>query len=174
MKKIILVLGAVFIWWPSLVVALGVEANPAHLKLVTNSQGRVETVLTIANPSTEPGLFALSIDDHQSWFKIEPAELRLEAGERRAVKISIKADKSGQYSTWLSVVGYPLDTRAFKAGSGVKIPLNLSVSEIKTYWPAYIIGGVALSLILAGLYLAFYSYNRRENQANFPGEVKVL
>lgn len=158
MKKIILVIFAIVLWWPNLALALGIEANPTSLKLITNSKGEAESTVTIANPSTEPGLFALSIDDNKEWYKIEPAEVRLEAGERRTVKINVRADKVGQHSTWLSVVGYPLDTRAFKAGSGVKIPVSLTVNEIKSLTGAYILGGAALVCVVLGLYLLYQAY----------------
>lgn len=155
MKKIFFIILLIIIW-PQSVAALGVEINPSSLKLETNNKGEAQAVLTIANPSAEPGIFALSVDEQSNWFKIQPAELRLEAGERRNVKIDIKADRIGRYTTWLAVAGYPLDTRAFKAGSGVKVPVSLIVNEIKSYTFAYILSGAGFSLIVLGLFLLYY------------------
>ena len=53
----------------------------------------------------------------------------LEPAAEREVEVIFAFEDTGVYSAFVSVVARPLGDRAFKAGSGVKVPVNLTVTE---------------------------------------------
>lgn len=142
--------------------AVGVGVNPSVLDFKIESAGSARNQLIVTNPSQEPGLFIISPDDLASWFTINPAELRLEAGESQQVDITVKPKQVGSFATSLSVIGYPLDTRAFKAGSGLKVPLRFTATNINNN---SLLGYVGWALILLSLLgaLGFWQYYRRRH-----------
>jgi hypothetical protein len=144
------------------VLAVGVGVNPSSLDFKIESAGGAHNQLTVTNPSQEPGLFIISLDDLANWFTISPAELRLEAGESQQVEITVKPEKVGSFATSLSVIGYPLDTREFKAGSGLKVPLRFTAANINH---SYFLGYVGWALIILALIgaLGFWHYYRRRH-----------
>jgi hypothetical protein len=145
------------------VFAVGVGVNPSSLDFKIESAGGARNQLMVTNPSNEPGLFVVSSDDLADWFTISPAELRLEAGESQQVEITIKPKKIGSFVTSLSVIGYPLDTREFKAGSGLKVPLRFTAANINhNYFLGYV-GWALIILSLIGMLGFWYYYRRRHS-----------
>lgn len=152
---------SLFLAHPAL--AVGVGVNPSALDFKIESAGGAHGQLVVTNPSQEPGLFIISPDDFANWFIISPTELRLEAGESQQVEITVKPKKVGSFATSLSVIGYPLDTREFKAGSGLKVPLRFTASGLNNNsWLGYI-GWVLIILALLGTLGFWYYYRRRHN-----------
>lgn len=143
--------------------AVGVGVNPAALDITVGSLGQGSATLTITNPSTEPGLFVISPDEQAQWFTVAPSEVRLEAGESRVVQITAHPDQSGQFALQLSVLGYPLDTRAFKAASGLKVPVHLTVAAIhQTSWQRSL--GIGLLVVaVIGAVLWYWRWYRRRS-----------
>ena len=127
---------SVLIQIPISVGAVGVGVEPAGLNFNINSNGQSINTIKLTNPSLEPGLFTIAADDFSDWFTIQPSEIRLEANESRAVKVQVKPNQSGRFATSLSVVGYPLDTRSFNAGSGLKLPVIIisTVPAVALRW----------------------------------------
>lgn len=148
---------------PYQVRAVGVGVNPLSVQISTGSSGQGSALLSLTNPSNEPGIFTVSPDQLVSWFTITPAEVRLEAGETKSVEITVHATKPGQYALQLSAVGYPLDRRAFAAASGLKVPLYLTVAPLKqTSWGWRIIGvGISAAFLGGSLFWYFYYWRRR-------------
>ena len=145
---------------PQLVLAVGIGVQPTSLNLSANAQGEASGKITISNPSAEPGLFTVSADDLSSQFSINPTEVRLEAQESRVINIIFYSKQAGRWATNLSVVGYPLDTRSFNAGSGLKVPINLTVDQVSgSVWWIYIIIGAGLVLLIS--FFAFKHWRKR-------------
>ncbi len=131
--------------------AMGIGVSPTVLNLATDSGGLITTEIIISNPSLEPGLFTVTADDYSDWFVFEPSELRLETKEQQKVKILIKPNKLGRFASNLSILAYPLDTRSFKAASGVKVPFNLAVETLQVAEWYYHLGWGLLFLAAAGV-----------------------
>ena len=148
--------------WPLPVAAVGVGVNPASLEVDTGTSGQATATLNITNPSNEPGLFAISADDQAAWFTFSPAEVRLEAGETRAVEVQVHPSQTGRFVLQLSVLGYPLDTRAFKAASGLKVPNYISTTVVNQSNQTWRIIGIGLLVVaVLGAATAYVYYWRR-------------
>jgi len=145
---------------PQLVLAVGIGVQPTSLNLSANAQGEASGKITISNPSAEPGLFTVSADDLASQFSFNPTEVRLEAQESKVINVIFHSKQAGRWATNLSVVGYPLDTRSFNAGSGLKVPINLTVEKVSgSVLLIYIIIGASLVLLIG--FLIFKYWRRR-------------
>ena len=127
--KIILTLASIF---------LAANANASALKITPSSVyldavfGRTEQkILTIENPGSDVALFEIYSDDFSNWISVNPTSFILNPGEKKEALISVNFRKEGIYATALSVVSKPLSERGFKTNAGVKIPLEIRVSENK-------------------------------------------
>ena len=162
MKLFFLSLASLFLALPVAVQAVGVGVNPLSVAASLKVGQEVVKEIQVTNPSVEPGLFVVSADELADWFKFEPSELRLEARESRSVKVVVKPTKAGRYSVNLSVIGYPLDTRSFNAGSGLKVPVSLVVSgATPTPWWRYLGWGLLVVALAGGLGLGGWHFRHR-------------
>ncbi|MBI5466029.1 MAG: hypothetical protein HY974_01920 [Candidatus Kerfeldbacteria bacterium] len=162
MKALLAVILGLGLVYPSAVAAVGVGVKPLSLEIAAGLGQEVVQEIQITNPSLEPGLFAVSADDLSDWFEFEPAEVRLEAHESKIVKVRLKPQGSGRLATSLSVVGYPLDTRSFKAGSGLKVPVSLVVTgSAATPWWRYLGWGLLLLTVSGSAILGFRQWRHR-------------
>jgi len=142
--------------------AVGVGVEPVSLEIKVGATGTPRTTLKITNPSVEPGIFIVSADDLAPWFTFEPKEARLEAGEARVVTVIVHPRRSGRFATNLSVVGYPLDTRSFNAGSGLKVPVQLVVTGVSPWpWWRYVGLGLLMVAVGGGLALGYWQFRQR-------------
>jgi len=110
--------------------AVGVSVTPSRLRVEAQANHLTTQEIKITNPSGLVSIYDIYPDDFPSWIKATPSSLTLEAGESREVLLEIKPPSSGSFSTQLSVVAKPLSEREFQANSGLKIPLEIRVSEI--------------------------------------------
>ncbi len=124
---IVIVIAAVLIA-NTAVFAIGVGVSPAVINVSAQKGGKVLTELTITNTAQEPGIYIVSADELTDWIGVQQREIRLEAGEKKRVRVLVNPKKEGIFTTMLSVVGYPLDKKSFNAGSGLKVPLRVTVS----------------------------------------------
>lgn len=107
----------------------GLSVNPSRLE-ADITRGQAHTLnITVSNPTTEVSLIEIYPDNFRSIIEASPRSLTLEAEESKIVAITITPLEVGSFSTLISVVSRPLNDRTFKAGSGIKIPLNFTVSS---------------------------------------------
>ena len=111
--------------------AVGLEVNPSKIKLEGSAGEKIQTRLTVSNPSLEVAVFDVYPDSFDTQIKTSPASFVLESGQSREVSVSFNFFKSGEFQTGLSVVARPLSKNSFNAGGGVKIPVTITVSENK-------------------------------------------
>ncbi len=107
--------------------AIGIEVTPSKVT-ITAHPGEESTIrLSVTNPSKDVALFEVYPDALESMISASPKSFTLEAGAQRYVTVAISPEKEGQYTADLSVVARPLGDQTFQAGTGVKIPLTISV-----------------------------------------------
>jgi len=119
--------------------AIGIGANPSFLDLELKVGQSKEVKILVYNISQEAGIFQVFPDELNEWIKIEPNNLRLEAGENREVRITVSAKEGGRRAINLSVLANPLDRRSFSVGPGLKIPLELNIKEGESIFLASIL-----------------------------------
>ncbi|MFZ5390702.1 MAG: hypothetical protein ACOZAJ_00275 [Patescibacteria group bacterium] len=149
-----------FSWSPK-VLAMGIGVSPTSLTLTTSGDGLAGAELIISNPSGEAGLFTVAADDYADWFVFQPSELRLDPKSQQKVKVLVKPTETGRYVSNLSILAYPLDTRSFKAASGVKVPFSLTVEILPTgNWYYYLGWGLLLMAVAGAGGLIYYHQSK--------------
>lgn len=140
MKKILLILIIVSFLAANSVQAVAVKVNPSEIKIET-SANLTEKEIIIENPGNNVALFEVYLDNFSDWVKVKPESFILESGKSQKVTLEIKNKETGVFFTTISVIAKPLAEREFKANAGVKIPLEVRVSEKKAeLWLASILG----------------------------------
>ncbi len=128
-------------------IVLASNANASALKVTPSSlnfdavSGKPEQkAITIENPDSNVALFEVYLDNFSDWVKINPGSFILEAGKSQEVNFEIENEESGVFFTTISVLAKPLSEREFKTNAGVKIPLEIRISEKGTSpWTASIL-----------------------------------
>lgn len=141
--------------------ALGVSVTPATVAVSAHPDEPTVARIRVTNPSRDVALFEVYPDELETMVTVTPASFTLESNEEREVLIRITAQESGQWLTTLSVVGRLMADSSFQAGSGVKVPLTITVSQPSSLFAASIIDllsgkswlGALLVLALVGLFV---------------------
>ena len=130
MKKNLLILILIIISFFAVnsVKAVSVKVKPSEVKVET-SASLFKKEITIENPGNSVALFEVYLDNFSDWVKINPESFILEAGKSQKVILEIENKETGVFFTTISVVAKPLSEREFKANAGVKIPLEIRISE---------------------------------------------
>ncbi|MBZ9572153.1 hypothetical protein KJA15_02390 [Patescibacteria group bacterium] len=174
----ILLFGFYFLFSFESALAIGIGTNPSFLDLELKAGQSKKTEILVYNLSKVAGFFQVFPDELNDWIKIEPNNFRLEAGEKKEVKITISAKEEGRKGTNLSVLAVPLDRQSFSVSPGLKIPLKLNIREGRLIFSASILGvfyqswpwlivGIPM-VCLIGLFLV--KYLKRKNKAIVPPE----
>jgi len=103
--------------------AVGVAVRPAELEVQASVGKEALVRINVSNPSSDVAIFEVYPDEFEQLIKITPSSFTLESGSEQYVSVKITPATEGRMQTNLSVVGRPLSTGAFGAGSGVKLPL---------------------------------------------------
>ncbi|MDD4990125.1 MAG: hypothetical protein PHW31_02335 [Candidatus Pacebacteria bacterium] len=131
-KKILIIFLAIaclFSWGFANAVAL--KVSPAELKIQTNAGQTASKEIMATNPDNNVALYSVYPDEFSDLIKIKPESFVLESKQSQIVVISAKSQQTGVFSTYISVVGKPLGEQKLKANSGVKIPIEIRVSNNK-------------------------------------------
>lgn len=169
MKKNLLILILIIISFltANSVEAVSIKVSPSEIKIETSANLTKKEII-IENPGNSVALFEVYLDNFSDWIKIKPESFILEAKKSQKAILEIESKETGVFFTTISVVAKPLSEREFKANAGVKIPIEVRVSEKKSnFWMASVlenfkglfknqqsliyIFGVILILILFGL-----------------------
>ncbi|HBT81541.1 hypothetical protein A2757_00515 [Candidatus Giovannonibacteria bacterium RIFCSPHIGHO2_01_FULL_48_47] len=139
--------------------AVGLSVYPKELRVSAMVGETANYKLNVKNPSGEVSLFEVYPDDLGAIVKVSPSSFILESEESREVSVRVTARGEGVFKTNISVVATPVASASFNAGSGVKIPVEISVG-LPNSWLASIIASLPLSttsrtlgVILLGLIL---------------------
>ena len=131
MKRFIAILIAISFLTPNLAQAAAVKIKPSEIKIDISAGVLVEEEIIIENPGVDVFLFEVYLDNFSEWIKINPESFVLESGESQKVILEIKNHETGIYSAMISVVAKPLSERKFRTNAGVKIPLEVRITQGK-------------------------------------------
>ena len=129
MRKILLILIIISFLVANFVQAIAVKVKPPEIKVETNVGVLTEQEIIIENPGDNVALFEVYLDNFSDWIEAKPESFILESGKLQKVILEIKNKEIGVFSTMISVVAKSLSERKFKANSGVKIPLEIRVTQ---------------------------------------------
>ncbi len=142
--------------------AVGLSVSPKELKFLADVGETVSQKLKVKNPSGEVSIFEVYPDDLGALVKISPASFILESEEEKEVTVQVTPKEEGIFKTNISVVASPVASSSFNAGSGVKIPLEISAGESGPWFAALIslpfsgarmLGIMLLFLIVVSVFL---------------------
>lgn len=140
MKKFFPILIITFFLVANFVEAVAVKVKPSEIKIEAEVGVLTKEEIIIENPDNNVALFEVYLDNFSDWIKIKPGSFILESKKSQKVVLEIKNQETGIFSTTVSVVAKPLSERQFKANSGIKIPLEIKISEERAgFWLASIL-----------------------------------
>lgn len=125
---VIFILIAFFLFMASSAKAVALRVWPSEIEIKTEPGILVEKELNVENVGRNVALFEVYPDNFSDWIDIRPESFSLESGESRKVVLRLNNKEKGIFSTMISVVAKPLSQRQFKAGSGIKVPLEIRIS----------------------------------------------
>lgn len=141
--------------------AAALKVRPAELNIEIPYGNLAREELMIENPGNNVALFEVYPDNFSDWIKVKPESFTLEQGEKQKVILEVENKEAGVFSTMISVVAKPLSGRKFQANSGIKIPLQVRISEAKTNvflaslypfrLPVHLASAVIILLLILGL-----------------------
>lgn len=170
MNKIFIFFALAILFAANEALALGVEATPNIIKISTDAGKSAEAKITIKNPSKEVSLYEVYADEFEDKFSFSSTSFILEAGERKEISVFVNSKKGGIFKTSISVVANSLTPNKFNVGSGVKIPVELSITEAQRnfkFSAAAFFSGInnsGLILLLASIILVFGIYRLTRKQ----------
>ena len=129
MKKIFLISIIIPFLVADFVQATAIKVFPSEVKIKTESGVLVRGEITVENPTKDVALYEVYLDDFSDWISPKPESFLLKSQEKQKVILEIKNKDKGIFLTNISVVAKPLSERKFKIDSGVKIPLEIIISE---------------------------------------------
>lgn len=127
LKKTIFLTLAVFFLIANSAQATAIKIQPSEIKIEAEAGVLVEKKIIVENPDNNVALYEVYVDNFPNWIKIKPESFTLESGGSQKVVLKIQNQETGIFSTMLSAVARPLSERKFKAGSGVKVPLEIKI-----------------------------------------------
>ncbi len=129
--KNFLILIFIFISFPTLSQAAGIQVSPSKIDFVIEANKSVSQELIVVNPTADVQIFEVYLDEFIETIKANPASFTLEAGGRKRVTVTAypaSIENTSQIlKTNLSVVSKPLIETRLQANAGVKIPLSISM-----------------------------------------------
>ncbi len=129
MKKIFLISIISLLFITDFVQAAAIKVFPSEVKIKTESGVLARGEITVENPTEDITLYEVYADDFSDWILSKPESFLLKGQEKQKVVLEIKNKDKGIFLTNISVVAKPLSERKFKIDSGVKIPLEIIISE---------------------------------------------
>lgn len=139
--------------------AAGVQISPSRLEFNITGDKPVSKEIAVANPTADVQLYEIYADDFTGSITAFPKSFTLESGGRKTIGITInpaglKSINGQLLSTNLSIVGKPLADAGISVGTGVKLPLTISMAALKNQnWsvPTAFAAGAVLILLGGGL-----------------------
>ncbi len=135
--------------------ALGVGVAPGRMDFKVRPGGSQVQTLNIINQSDQPYRFQVYVEGgHDGWFKITPDEFTLNAGEAKAVEITVAPSLftvPGDHDFDTCILCLPPET-ALRVGAGVKVPTYVQVTDLPIMalkW--WITSAVLLLALMLGL-----------------------
>ncbi len=131
--KNFLILILIFILFPVLSQAAGIQVSPSRMDFALRANESASQELIVVNPTADVQIFEAYPDEFPEIIKANPASFTLEAGGKKIVVVTAYPAAAENVSqilkTNLSVVGKPLIETRLQANTGVKIPLSVVIER---------------------------------------------
>ncbi len=141
--------------------ATGIGVSHAKLNFDVKAGESISKSIQIMNTGKEVSRYRIYVDDNfKDCFNFSPKEFKLNPDQTQSVEISINYPSSLERNVSLYVYVVSLPTSGdLKIGSGIKIPVKVSVQANPFFKPIYFIGVMLLFGMLAG-----YKITKRKNR----------
>lgn|SRR3989338_7846747 len=116
-----------FFYFTPFVSAVGIGLSPSSITAEVRVDRTHEQTIIVQNISGKPAVFELFSDDFETWFSFSESNFALDVNGIKEVLVKIDPDLAGEYETNISVVSFLSETKTVNTGSGIKIPVKLSV-----------------------------------------------
>lgn len=126
MYKLLLI---IFFLLPLGVNAIGISASPATLTMYGDTKEIITIELLVSNPSHDVAVIDIYADNLDEIISISPTSILLSSGDQKKIGITARSKDTGLFKTTISVVATPVSSYAFKASSGIKVPIEISVTD---------------------------------------------
>ncbi len=151
--------------------AIGVSVTPAKAAITVAANETATIRLNVANPSKDVAIFEVYPDALEQLISVTPASFTLEAGAERFVEVSVRGEKEASMTADISVVARPLADNTFQQGTGIKVPVAITVtaqsigvaSVFDTLATSPWTGAVALAIIVG---FAAYKLGGRKKKSS--------
>jgi len=131
--------------------ALSVGVAPGKLDFTVRPGGSEVQTLNIINQSDQPSQFQVYVEGwHEGWFKINPDQFTLNAGEVRGVEIAVApplVTAAGDHDFDMCILCLPPEAE-LRVGAGIKVPAHVQVTELPIMALGWWIAAAALLLAL--------------------------
>lgn len=141
--------------------AVGVGVKPKEIDLSVKAGQETVTEFLVMNVDKVPAMYKVSLDAMEDKIKINITDFVLEPNESKIVKVAVKIESPGRFSTNISVVARPLGAGGLTAASGVKVPITIAVSGIP-FW--LIVLGAVIVICLIVIFVV--KLNKGRNKKN--------
>jgi P pilus assembly chaperone PapD len=131
--------------------ALSVGVAPGKMDFSVRPGGTEVQTLNIINQSDQASQFQVYVEGgNEGWFKINPAQFTLNAGEVKGVEIAVApplVTAAGDHDFDMCVVCLPPEAE-LRVGAGIKVPTHVEVTEFPIMALGWWITAAALLLAL--------------------------
>lgn len=141
--------------------AIGVGVSPANLSFDAHVGIMDSRSLFVINDGDGISDYNLYVDDeYTGWFTVTPHNFTLQPGEYKEVTVELRPPITarGNYDLKAYVIA-TAPSSGFEIGSGIKIPVRLSVSNAGLYY-----AGVFLAVLLIGAVAADRARRTRQQK----------
>jgi hypothetical protein len=115
----------------TITMAAGLAVTPSSIDL-TGPVGQVlETTVTVSNLSADVAVFEVYPDSLDRQIIINPTSFILEAGEAKDITVTVLADEPVVFTDTISVVSKPLSDSQLGFGTGIKVPISITTTDVK-------------------------------------------
>lgn len=147
---------------PITAIAAGLQVSPSKLEMSVTGKP-VATTLVVVNPTADVQLFEVYVSDFDKLITLRPASFTLQSGQRQNVAVSVNPtympSGSGMVSTDVSIVGRPLAQSNVPVGTGVKVPLTVTLSTRRVPTTQQLV--YAFAIVVAVSLGAYFTWKRK-------------
>jgi hypothetical protein len=143
----------------SCVHGIGIGVNPAKMEVEMGTGENVWKNITVSNPESAELGFQVYIENQSiDWIKISDPEFSLEPHQKKQITVQFTptADEVGEFDAKICVVTLK-PSGGFNIGSGVKIPVHITIEKSET---TLYTNPIIIVLIISGLLIILLCVRR--------------
>ncbi len=143
----------------SCVHGIGIGVNPAKMEVEMETGENVWKNITVSNPESAELGFQVYIENQSiDWIKISDLEFSLEPHQKKQISVQFTptADEVGEFDAKICVVTLK-PSGGFNIGSGVKIPVHITIEKSET---TFYTNPIIIVLIISGLLIILLCVRR--------------